>query len=320
MAQKHQGQPTLLKSIFVGSGSGADERAELFLTIADWVLREEEVPIKVRLKGDLSQWIAAMCARSIEVGPGNAVGAGRTDIPREVLKQSVAALVDPRQEVEKCLAPLMGEIPPADLGRLLEAVRQGETSTVNAIQTEIAEKLGPQLLKQISPAGVPALLGLLPRMRAVRAGVLCLICYKTHPLSVIARAREGDRRAVLDLVKVDKLFLHDRCTVQVIREAELGNDRAFLGQLARALAYKPKLGWRRGCQLYLQVLFALGTQLPSLPVLHLRLDPEGKRFGSFGAFERFFERCRADFQRLQEETAQAGSKSSEGADENPPRE
>jgi hypothetical protein len=139
-----------------------------------------------------------------------------------------------------------------------------------------------------------------------------------HPLSLIAQAREGDRRAVLDLVKVDKLFLHDRCTARVIRDAELQNDRAFLGQLARALAYKPKLGWRRACQLYLQMLFALGTQLPALPVFQLRLDPEGKRFRSFAAFEKFFERCRAEFHQFQE-TAPRGGKSPKGSGKNPQR-
>ena len=317
MEQKQQGRSTLLESIFVGSGPGADQSAELFLLVVDWVLREEEVAIKVPVKGDLSQWIAEMCAKPIEVSSGDVVGSSRAAIQRELLlKQSVAILADPRQEEEKRLAQLIGEIPAAGLGRLLEAVRQGDSSAVNALRTEMAEKLGPRLLKQISPASVPALLALLSRMRAGRAGGLCWICYKTHPLSLIARARQGDRRAVLDLVKVDKLFLHDRCTARVIRDAELRNDRAFLGQLARALAYKPKLGWRRGCQLYLQVLFALGTQLPSLPVLQLRLDPQGTRFGSFEAFEKFFERCRAEFQRLQQ-TAPRGRKNPKGPDKNP---
>ena len=318
MAQEQQGQRTLLESIFVGSEF--DQMAELVLAATDWVLREEEVSIKERVKGDLSQWVAEMCAKPIEVSPGNVVATHRRAIPgellKQLLKQSVAILVDPRQEEEKRLAQLMGNFPPADLQRLMDTVRQGDSSAVNAMRTEITQKLGPQLLKQISPASVPALLALLSRMRAVRAGTLCWVCYKMHPLSLIARARKGDRRAVLDLVKVDKLFLHDRCTAQVIRDAELRNDRAFLGQLARALAYKPKLGWRRACQLHLQMLFALDAQLPALPGLHLRLDPEGTKFGSFGAFEKFFERCRGEFQRLQQ-TAPRGRKNPKGPDKNP---
>jgi hypothetical protein len=322
MGQEQQGQPTLLESILVGSGPGADQGAEFLLAVADWVLREEEVPIKAPVKGDLSQWIAEMCAKPIEVSPGKAVATRRRAIPNELLKQllkqSVAILVDPRREEEKRLAQLMDDFPPADLQRLMETLRQGDSSAVNAMRTEIAQKLGPQLFKQMSPASVPALLALLSRMRAVRAGTLCLVCYKMHPLSKIAQAREGDRQAVLDLVKVDKLFLHDRCTARVIRDAELQNDRVFLGQLGRALAYKPKPGWRRACQLYLHVLFALGAQLPALPVLQLRLDPEGTRFRSFAAFEKFVERCRAEFQRLQQ-TDPRGHKSPKEARKNPQR-
>lgn len=36
--------------------------------------------------------------------------------------------------------------------------------------------------------------------------------HEVHPAMLIARASKGDRQATLDLIKVDKLFLHDRCT------------------------------------------------------------------------------------------------------------
>jgi hypothetical protein len=186
MGQKQQGQPTLLESIFVGSGPGADQGAELLLAVADWVLREEEVPIKAPVKGDLSRWIAEMCAKPVEVRRGNAVATHRRAIPggllKQLLKQSAATLVDPRQEEEKRLAQPMGEIQPADLQRLMETTRGGDSSAVNAMRTEIAQKLGPQLFKQISPASIPALFGLLSRMRAVRAGACawsatrCILC------------------------------------------------------------------------------------------------------------------------------------------------
>ncbi len=310
MAQRQQGQPTLVESIFVGSGPEADQRAELFLRVADWFLREEEVSIKVSVKGDISQWIVRMCAKPIVVKAANPAG---TSVQRQMVGQSVNMLVDPRQEEEQRIAALMGRVSSADVERIFKALQKSDLSAFHAARNEVAERLGRPIASTITPDTILAVLALLSRMRAARALALCVICYKMHPLSLIARARQGDRRAVLDLVKVDKLFLHDRCTARVIRDAELRNDRAFLGQLARAVGYKPKLEWRRSCQLYLQVLFALGAQLPALPILHLRLDPEGKRFGSFEAFERFYERCRVDFLQLQK-TCQHGSKSLNGAD------
>ncbi len=310
MGQRQQGQPTLFESIFVGSGPGADQRAELFLTVADWFLREEEVSIKVPVKGDLSQWIVRLCAKPIVVKAASPVG---TSVQREMVGQSVNMLVDPRQEEEQRIAALMEGVSSADVERIFKALQKSDLSAFHAARNEVAERLvRPIAPTTITPDTIPAVFVLLSRMRAARALALCVICYKMHPLSLIARARQGDRRAVLDLVKVDKLFLHDRCTAAVIRDAQLRNDRAFLGQLARAVAYKPKLGWRRGCQLYLQVLFACRAQFPALSALHLRLDPEGKKFGSFAAFERFYERCRVDFLQLQK-IGQHGSNSLKGA-------
>jgi hypothetical protein len=60
---------------------------------------------------------------------------------------------------------------------------------------------------------------------------------------------------VLDLIKVDKLFLTDSCTARVIRQAEFQNDRTFFKQLAKAIGYKPQLGSKKVCRLYLCVIF-----------------------------------------------------------------
>jgi hypothetical protein len=73
-----------------------------------------------------------------------------------------------------------------------------------------------------------------------------------HPLLLIARASKGDRRETLDLVKADKLFLHDRCTEKVIKDAELRNDHSFLQQLARAQNYRSKLRVREIQHLYVK--------------------------------------------------------------------
>ena len=99
----------------------------------------------------------------------------------------------------------------------------------------------------------------------------------------------------MNLIKIDKLFLTDSCTAGVIRQAELQNDRRFLGKLARAVAYEPKTNWRQGCRLYLYGLLSLGVPLPTLAKLQLRFDPEGSQFQTAGAFEKFVERSRKEF-------------------------
>lgn len=299
MRKTRQGQPTLFQSIFVGSEPGAQHAAEVILAVADWFLREEDVQINVPLKGDLSEWIARMCTKPILVSVGNTVGANQASVQRQVVKQSMNILADPREEEERRILGLMENVSSVEVQRIFEALQKGNLPAFNAARAEVGERLGRQLVSSVTPDTISALLSLLSRMRAARAAALCAILYKVHPLSLIGRAKQGDRRAVLDLVKVDKLFLHDRCTAKVIREAELRNDRAFLGQLARSLASKPKLGWRRGCQLYLQALFACTPQLPALSLLQLRLDPQGNRFRSFDAFEKFLERCQADFLQIQ---------------------
>jgi hypothetical protein len=94
-------------------------------------------------------------------------------------------------------------------------------------------------------------------------------------------------------------YVTDSCTAIVIRQAEFQNDRPFFRKLATAVSYRPTLGWKRGCRLYLYILFAMGEPLPSLAKLQLRVDPDGARFGTFSAFEKFFERCRRDFANIQ---------------------
>ena len=138
-------------------------------------------------------------------------------------------------------------------------------------------------------------------MRATRALFLCTALYGTNPLILIARAWRGERNAVLDLVKVDKLFLQDPCTQSVIRQASLQNDREFLGQLANAQRYQPVLRTRDLFHIYFYVLFLweeLGQALPRMDELQRLLDPRGTKFVGVYAFERDLQRCRAQFQEM----------------------
>src|SRR5450755_1813142 len=97
----------------------------------------------------------------------------------------------------------------------------------------------------------------LKMLRANRALAMCLSLHEAHPLLLMVRAAKGDRQAALDLIKVDKLFLHDRCTENLIKKAGLQNDRAFMRQLARAQVFVPKLSTREIQRLYFYQLFLM---------------------------------------------------------------
>ncbi|MBI3477559.1 MAG: hypothetical protein HY010_17640 [Acidobacteria bacterium] len=157
------------------------------------------------------------------------------------------------------------------------------------------------------PGGLPALANLesfedfLKLLRATRALAMCLSVHETHPLSLIARATRGDGRAVLDLIKIDKLFLHDSCTQQLIKKAELRNDHAFMEQLARAQTYTTRLSAREMQRLYFYQLFLMeqgGISLPTQHELWRVLDPQGRQYRSLSAFEKDFQRRRRAFGRM----------------------
>jgi len=136
-------------------------------------------------------------------------------------------------------------------------------------------------------------------LRAFRALAVCLQLHKTHILTLIARASKGQRQAVLDLVKADRMFLHDPCTEAVITQAEMLNDYNFLDQLTRAQEYRFKPKMRGLHHLYFHLIFMIGHFGAPLPKTRLELlrilDPHGKEYKSLESFERDFQRQREDF-------------------------
>jgi hypothetical protein len=186
---------------------------------------------------------------------------------------------------------------------MMEAFQAGQVSEANQIRSEVVDRLRSQMGNSISPERIAAFAGLVQSGRAAKVSALCLLLYKVYPLTLIAQARKGDRQAVLNLVKIDKLFLNDSCTAQVIRQTGLEKDRLYLEQLARAIKYRykysPKTRWRQGCRFYLYLLFSLDPELQATARVHHRIDPGGTRFKTFEAFQRYFERAKNDFDQLQ---------------------
>ncbi len=141
-------------------------------------------------------------------------------------------------------------------------------------------------------------------LRATKANAIAIQLHNSHALTLIARAASGNRQAVLDLIKVDNMFLHDWCTETVIRRAQMQNDHHFSAQLTRAQEYRPNTKVRDLHQLHFQWLFLIegyGTRLPTLEELWNVLDPHGRTYESLQAFERDFQRRRKGFREMLEE-------------------
>lgn len=299
MDKPKQHEPTFPTPILVGSGPGVDRGVDFLLTALEWALREDDPSLLHPIEGDLSNWIEQLWEKPCQAGSSTVPVTTNMTVERDVLRESLALFADPTNEEEKQIAQLLGDISPEEIQRFSSALHSNNGPGIVAIHSEILGRLGKQITEGLTASRVSAFASIVGRCRAGRAEALCLVLYKIHAKVLVNRARRGDIQAVLDLIKVDRLFLTDSCTAKVIRQAEFQNDRPFLRQLARIMKYRPKLGWKKGCRLYLYILFAMAVPLPSLARLQLRVDTQGMRFKTFPAFEKFVERCRKDFIKIQ---------------------
>ena len=295
MADQGKGKPTGLGSIFVGLGPAADDAAEFSLGMLDWLLREEEINLPAATEGGISAWIKEFFAKPVQLEPHRVSEHQKGVVQWEVMREAGEIVADPRRREEVQMAAQFGNISREHMQRLMAALQQGDLAASQRVRSEVVKALDQKLGKQMTIEDLATLLGLGARCRAGRAAALCMAVFKANPLSLIAQAECGDRRAVLQLIKVDKLFLTDGCTANVIRQAELQNDHSFLAQVARSVRYRVRTNWRQGCRLYLYTLVSLEFLMPNLVKLRLRLDREGKRFRSEQAFEKFVERTRKEY-------------------------
>lgn len=283
--------PTFPGLIFVGSGPRDEKAAQLLMAAVEAFFDPENLPMAGSYEGSLSEWIADLAYKPGTLHLSNTL---REDpsLERTAFSESGEMLADPRSQVELDLTKIVEQISSSEAQEMSDALITGDPDRILQARTSFDAKLESKVGKvgDVAVAKIDAMKAQLMRMRALRAFCCCAVTANLHPLVLIAKARQGDRRAVLDLIKSDKLFLVDDCTRDVIKVASLRTDYAFLEQLGRALRFRSKMGSKKSCRLYLYFLFALGSEVPTLPVLQLRVDPEGKKFKTFGAFERFFER------------------------------
>jgi len=299
MEKPKQRKPTFPTPILVGSGPGVDRATDFLLTVLEWVFREDDAGLLYPIEGELSNWIEQFWEKPYQAGSSPEPVTTKMTVERDILRESLALFADPTNEEEKQIARILGGISPEEVHRFSSALHSNNVPGIVAVQSEIVDRLGKQIKQGLTVSRVSAFASMIGRFRAGRATALCLVLHKKDARVLINRARRGDVQAVLDLIKVDRLFLTDSSTAKVIRQAEFQNDHPFFKQLARAMTYKPQLGWKKACRLVLYGLFATGVPLPALAMLQLRIDPQGKKFRTTSAFEKFVERCRTDFTKIQ---------------------
>jgi hypothetical protein len=237
---------TGFRPIFVASGQGGDYAAEFSLKALELILGKEKMDLPDSVEGDISGWIKELFTKSDQFQQRAIRENDPTAVQREVMREAATVTADSRDRNEMDLAAVLGGVSPEDMQLLAVAIQTGDVTTMNKVRTEVGERVDQKLGSKISPKVVKTFFALAARSRAARAADLCMTLYKINPLSLIAAAENGDREAALKLVKVDKLFLTDGCTAAAIRSAELQQDYGFLKQLARAITYVPKIGWRHG--------------------------------------------------------------------------
>ena len=300
MGEGGSNQSTFGRSVFVGTSSNNEQVIQALLVTAEIFLSDEPALAEAPYPGELSTWVADLMSKPIDLSLFNNQDAAPS-IERQFIQESASALVDTRRpsEVEVTKRVFVEGVSSDDVRHAFAVLQGGDRDAIKALQNETVLKLQPRIGDK-TPELLAVAMAQLTRIRAMRVAFLCMVLHKTHPLSLISRARTGDRRAVLDLVKMDKLFAIDSCTRSAIRNATLRTDKSFLDQLARSLRTRPKAGAKKVCRLYLYMIWSVKAKVPTLPVLQLLLDPNGTKFRTFTAFERFVERCYKDFLTIQE--------------------
>jgi hypothetical protein len=263
------------------------------------------------MKGELSSWILQMYGfRESKFEGGGSLesryGESAMLAAAQLVNRGFGPGVDVREE-ERRMAEGR-KIANKKVPGILVALRTGD---LDAVHSEFSKLMSGIL----DAAEVPHELyesmdlshdGLIKQIRSTRALVLSMALLNEHPIVVMKRAANGDRRAVLDLVKIDSLFLHDSCCNAVIRHAELQEDEKFLDQLRRAVGYQCRLHSRDVKRVYYYILFTIeasGVSLPTLKELWSTVDPLGRDYDSLFAFERAFQRQRLVFDRMVESAA-----------------
>jgi hypothetical protein len=290
--QDGKGKPTKRNSEFVAS-EGARSRALRQLLAGLWRSVRRQLPVPEG-PGDISLWVCQLSGLGGVRLNGQNIETNQSHIEAEAALEALGPVASPEKIGEKFAATNTLKASPYYQG-MMAAASGEDFAAFDTAFTELAKRAGNLWAPGFEPPFPVSFDTAVQMNRAVRVIGVCTVLQRVHPLTLIARGLKGDREAVLDLVKADKLFLMDRCTQNVIRDAGLRNDQQFMERLASAQKYQPRLHRRDLIHIYFSLLFLLewvGQQLPRIDKLQRLVDPEGREFGGVYAFERDLHRQR----------------------------
>ena len=274
-SQRHD-EPTSGGRLFVGSPREERVLAEVVHPLLrQWLSQEPDLG-GTSPEGNISSWIYNLFNRDVEIAGLRLSGSSSqlAQLLAEPVDYVARELVQRGQNAVKVTHPIL-------------SLRDLDFD--EAEWTSIENKSG---IKKFDASRFLTLL------RALRVVAICLFQYKIHPLGLVKEASQGNKHAILQLVRLDTLFLTDPCTHGQIRKASLENDKRFRSQLARAQKGKPQIAKNTVPRLILFALLALPIPLPKYTRLWLLLDPNGEIFNTPEAFERFVQRGKKEFERL----------------------
>lgn len=284
MTSYRRSDPTLSILQFVGRVLTWEWIARAFVSFFHALLTQDLQLEGIPLQGDLSDWIEHLEKRPF--GAFSRRGSGwQGAMGLWHCCQLLWMLREPNSAKE-LIYQVQKLLPAKDLTELEESCRSRDFAGLNLGCQKILERAGPNWRLNV--------LECVQMVRAAQAGFRCLALYKENPIYFIERARRGDQDAALDLIRLDKLFLTDACTREVLRKAVLEHNYRFSERLSVAIEYKAEFTRRHAFQVYFYGLFALRIELPKIFELQMTLDPEGTEFPGDFAFERYVERRRRD--------------------------
>jgi hypothetical protein len=292
MNQDGKRKPTNRNSQFVAS-DGARSRAARQLLAGLWRSVRRQLPVPDGT-GDISLWVCQLSGLGGVGLNGQSIEADESHIEAEAALRALGPEASPEKISDKFTTANALKVGPY-YQDMIAAASGKDFATFDTAFTELAKQVGNLWVPGFRPPFPVSFDAAVQMSRAVRVTSVCTVLQKVHPLTLIARALNGDQEAVVDLVRADKLFLMDRCTQNVIRDAGLRNDQPFMGRLASAQKYQPRLRRRDLIHIYLYLLFLLelaGQPLPRIDELQRLVDPEGREFEGIYAFERNLQRQR----------------------------
>ena len=159
-----------------------------------------------------------------------------------------------------------------------------DLTPLNPLLKHLADNLEIQGDMQIMPDAA--------QLRAFQAQLRSLVFYRTYIETLIEEAKSGSKAAVLQLIRIDYLFVDDPCTKSVIYQAAEENDESFFSGIKSAFKINEKDLVRIGIYLFA----ASGSNPTNLQMRNL-FDPEWTKFKDEG-FDRFVTRARKVFREM----------------------